>query len=88
VKQAAVAILWDAFGPNKGKTAAQNTIVMAPQDAGKGACVAEPPRIASWARDPISAKSVTERRLQGVIGHKIEYEIRRQRFGKNRPSGR
>ena len=32
MKQAAVAIVWDAFGPNKGKTAAQNTIVMAPQD--------------------------------------------------------
>jgi len=32
VKQAAVAILWGAFAPNNGKTAAQNTIVMAPQD--------------------------------------------------------
>ena len=32
MQQAAVAIVWDAFGPNKGKTAAQNTIVMAPQD--------------------------------------------------------
>ncbi|MDA9798133.1 hypothetical protein N9C39_05220 [Luminiphilus sp.] len=87
MKQAAVAILWGAFAPNNGKTAAQNTIVMAPRDAGKGGCVAEALRIASWARDPISAKSVTERRLQGVIGHKIEYEIRRQRFGKNRPFG-
>ena len=77
MKQAAVAIVWDAFGPNKGKTAAQNTIVMAPQDAGKGGCVAEAPRIASWARDPISAKSVMELRLHGVIRHKIECEIRR-----------
>ena len=77
MKQAAVAILWDAFGPNKGKTAAQNTIVMAPQAAGKGGCVAEPLGIASWARDPISAKSVMDRRLHGVIRHKIECEIRR-----------
>ena len=75
--QALRAILWGAFAPNNGKTAAQNTIVMAPRDAGKGGCVAKPLEIASWARDPISAKSVMERRLHGVIRHKIECEIRR-----------
>ena len=77
MKQASGAILWGVFASNKRKAAAQNTIVMAPQDAGKGGCVAKAPRIASWARDPISAKSVMELRLHGVIRHKIECEIRR-----------
>ena len=77
MKQAEAAILWGVFASTKGKTATQNTIVMAPRDAGKGGCVAKPPEIASWARDPISAKSVMERRLHGVIRHKIECEIRR-----------
>lgn len=77
MKQAEVGILWAVFASNKGKAAAQNTIVMAPQDTGKAGCVAEALRIASWARDPIGAKSGMERRLHGVIRHKIECEIRR-----------
>lgn len=86
--QAALAALWCVFVSLKGKAAAQNMIVMAPRDAGKQGRVAEALRIDSLARDPIGAKSVMERRLQRVIRHTIEYKIRRQRFGKNRPFGR
>ncbi len=39
MKQAEVGILWAVFASNKGKTTAQNRIVMAPQDAGKAGCL-------------------------------------------------
>ena len=71
MKQAAVAIVWDAFGPNKGKTAAQNTIVMAPQDRVREHALPKPFGLPVWRVTQSVQKASRSGVCRALLGTKL-----------------